>query len=662
VSLSWIWCIPAFPLAGFFALVLLGRRFTRSLAAAVGAGSVGLSFAASAAAALQFILSPPSGGSFTVKLWQWVSTGGFAAEISFTLDALSVVMILVVTGVGFLIHLYSTRFMAEEEGYGRFFAYMNLFVGSMLILVMASNLLLLYLGWEGVGLCSFLLIGFWYADPENGRSARKAFVITRIGDVALAVGLFVIATSLGTLDIREIAQRAGAAWPVGSALAIASAALLLGGAIGKSAQLPLHTWLPDAMAGPSPVSALIHAATMVTAGVYLIARMNAIFTLAPPIELAVAIIGAAGVIVAGLSATAQRNIKRVLAYSTMSQLGYMFLALGLGAWSGAIFHLVTHAFFKSLLFLGAGVVILAMNHEHDIFAMGGLARKSPYTFAVFLVGALTLAAIPPTTAGFSSKDFILSQAWQSGDTGKVFWAIGLAGAFITSVYIFRLIFVVFGGAGATATPTAAATAPAAGTGHAARGHEQAAHGEHGHAAGRNGMQAGAVMGVPLAILAVLCLMGGFLGLPAYLGGKPILLDFLHTILPLEIAAEPQARTELMLQIAAEAASLLGIPVAWLIARRARKRAAGALSRPALVRFLETGFGFDRAYDALFVRPFAWIARINSRDVVDRGVDGIGGFAMLLSRGLRWTQNGRVRWYAAGLAAGAVAIAAVVVLL
>jgi NADH-quinone oxidoreductase subunit L len=264
---------------------------------------------------------------------------------------------------------------------------------------------------------------------------------------------------------------------------------------------------------------------------------------------------------------------------------------------------------------------------------------------VFLVGALALAAIPPTTAGFSSKDFILAQAWQSGDTGKVFWAIGLAGAFITSVYIFRLVFMVFGGA--RGARGAAVDAPAA----------------HGHAAGRNGMQAGAIMGVPLAILAVLCLAGGFLGLPAYLGGKPILLDFLHEILPVEIVGEPQASTEMMLQIVAEAASLLGIPVAWLIARRARTRAAaGALARPALVRFLETGFGFDRAYDTLFVRPFAWIARINSRDAVDRGVEGVGSFVMLLSRGLRWTQNGRVRWYAAGLAVGAVAIAAVVVVL
>jgi NADH-quinone oxidoreductase subunit L len=644
--LNWIWAIPALPLAGFLALSVFGGRISRGAAAAVGAGSVGLSFAAAAAASIMFMLSPPPGASFTLVLWQWITAGGFSPSLSFTLDALSVVMILVVTGVGFLIHLYSTRFMSGEEGYSRFFAFMNLFVGSMLILVMASNLLLLYLGWEGVGLCSFLLIGFWYKDPDNGRSARKAFMVTRIGDVSLAVGLFLLATTLGTLDVREIAQKATAGWQTGSALAVAVAALLLGGAVGKSAQLPLQTWLPDAMAGPSPVSALIHAATMVTAGVYLIARTNALFTLAPAVQLAVGIIGAAGVLFAGLSALTQRNIKRVLAYSTMSQLGYMFLALGIGAWSGAIFHLVTHAFFKSLLFLGAGVIILAVNHEHDIYAMGGLARKSPFTFWTFLIAALTLAAIPPTTAGFSSKDLILALAWQSGGAGRVLWALGLAGVFVTSVYIFRLVFIVFAGKERTGTP---------------------AHGEgHGHAAGRNGMQAGAVMGIPLAILAVLCLAGGFLGLPHDLGGSPFLLNFLHTALPAESGAEIPQRTELILQIVSEAASLLGIPVAWLLYRRFRKTAAlpaGAAARSSvLTRFLQGGWGFDWMYDRLFVRPFVALSRINARDVVDRIPDGLGGFFMLLSRAFRWTQNGRVRWYAAGLAVGAALIVAAVVLL
>jgi len=651
--LSWIWCIPALPFAGFLVLAVFGGRLSRTLTAVIGAGSVGLSFAAAAAAGALFAGYPPAGSSFTVLLWQWVNVAGFTPAISLTLDSLSVVMILVVTGVGFLIHLYSTRFMADEEGYSRFFAYMNLFVGSMLILVMAGNLLLLYLGWEGVGLCSYLLIGFWYTDPENGRSARKAFIVTRIGDVSLAVGLFIIATTLGTLDVREIAQKATAMWPVGSTLAVATAALLLGGAVGKSAQLPLQTWLPDAMAGPSPVSALIHAATMVTAGVYLIARTHVLFQLAPAVLTAVAVIGAAGILIAGLSATTQRNIKRILAYSTMSQLGYMFLALGVGAWSGAIFHLVTHAFFKSLLFLGAGVVILAMNHEHDVFAMGGMARKSPFTFWTFLIGAFALAAIPPTTAGLSSKDLILSQAWQSGGAGKVFWALGIAGAFITSIYIFRLVFIVFGG-----KPRAAAPA-------------HGAHAGDGAAAGRNGMQAGAVMGVPLFLLAVLCLVGGFLSFPQFLGGKPILVGFLQTTLPQgAVAAESSVQTEWMLSIIAEAASLLGIPVAWVIVRlRVRALEAGAapagaasMPEPAHVRFLQSGWGFDWIYDRVLVKPFMLLAKVNAHDVVDRFFDGVGGLNMLLSRGLRWTQNGRVRWYAAGAAAGAVLILAAVVLL
>ena len=641
--LSWIWIVPAFPLAGFLFLAIFGGRLPRGVSAVVGAGSVGLSLVAAATAAVQFTSAPPPGNAVTLVLWQWVSAGGFSPSISFTVDALSVVMILVVTGVGFLIHLYSTRFMAEEEGYSRFFAYMNLFVGSMLILVLASNLLLLYLGWEGVGLCSFLLIGFWYSDPENALSARKAFVVTRVGDVSLLIGLFILATTLGTLDIQEIARKAAASWPVGSALAVASAALLLGGAVGKSAQLPLQTWLPDAMAGPSPVSALIHAATMVTAGVYLIARTNVLFSLAPSVQLAVGIIGAAGALVAGLSATVQRNIKRILAYSTMSQLGYMFLALGVGAWSGAIFHLVTHAFFKSLLFLAAGVVILAMNHEHDIFAMGGLARKTPYTFVVFLIGALTLAAIPPTTAGFSSKDLILVLAWQSGGVGKVFWFMGIAGVFVTSVYIFRLMFVVFGGA-----------PRAGGAGHAGA--------DHGHAAGRGGLQAGVIMGIPLALLALLCLGGGFLGLPRDLGGTPYLLNFLHTILPAEAMPEPSIRIEWIMQVLSEVASLLGIPAAWLLVRRERRAVAAAAPAPAVRRFLEGGWGFDWVYDRALVRPFVWLARVNSRDIVDRVADGIGGLNMLLSRAFRWTQNGRVRWYAAGFAAGAVLIVAAVVLL
>ncbi|MEO8520916.1 MAG: NADH-quinone oxidoreductase subunit L, partial [Acidobacteriota bacterium] len=343
--LDWLWLVPAVPLAGFLILVVAGARLRRSAVTLVGVGSIATSTAIALLVAARLMALPPEARVFTQSLWTWVRVDDFAPAIAFRLDPLSLVMMVVVTGVSFLIHLYSSSFMAGDEGYGRFFAYMNLFVGSMLVLVLADNLLFLYLGWEGVGLCSYLLIGFWYRDPINANAGRKAFIVTRVGDTAMALGLFLLATHLGTLDIQLLMQRAAAAWPAGSALPIAAAALLLGGAVGKSAQLPLQTWLPDAMAGPTPVSALIHAATMVTAGVYLIARTHVLFALAPPVQLAVAIIGAATLLLAGCSALTQPDIKRVLAYSTISQIGYMFLALGVGAWSAAIFHFMTHAFF-----------------------------------------------------------------------------------------------------------------------------------------------------------------------------------------------------------------------------------------------------------------------------------------------------------------------------
>jgi NADH-quinone oxidoreductase subunit L len=397
---EFLWLIPTLPFAGFLALALIGVRISRQAVAGIAVGSVGLSALASGLIALSFIGAPPPGYAYSQMLWTWMAVAGFTPKVAFYLDALALVMVLVVTVVGCLIHLYASEFMRDEEGYSRFFAYMNLFGAMMLTLVLADNLLLLYLGWEGVGLCSYLLIGFWYQDAANGLAARKAFIVTRIGDTAMAIGLFLLWTHLGTLDIQEIMRRAMQVWPVGAGLAIATAALLLGGALGKSAQLPLQTWLPDAMAGPTPVSALIHAATMVTAGVYLIARTHRLFMLAPHVMSAVAVIGALTLLVAGCSALTQRDIKRVLAYSTMSQIGYMFLALGVGAWSAAIFHLMIHAFFKALLFLAAGVVILRLHHEHDIFRMGGLRYYQPVEFWTFLIGSASLAGLPLVTAGF----------------------------------------------------------------------------------------------------------------------------------------------------------------------------------------------------------------------------------------------------------------------
>ncbi len=342
--------IPLIPFFGFLALALFGRNLPKSIIALIGAGSIGISAILTLIVGFNFIYFPPTDGVYSVTIWEWFKTGTIMAGITFRLDALSLIFAFVITFVGFLIHVYSIEFTKDEEGASRFFAYMNLFVCSMLLLVLADNLLLLYLGWEGVGLCSYLLIGFWYKDPANGYAARKAFIITRIGDTFMIIGLFLLFANFGTLNISKLMQMAPLAWASGSRIATLTALLLLGGALGKSAQLPLQSWLPDAMAGPSPVSALIHAATMVTAGVYLIARNHVLFILAPSIQTLVAIIGTLTLLIAGFSALTQHDLKRVLAYSTISQIGYMFLALGVGAWSAAIFHFMVHAFFKALLF------------------------------------------------------------------------------------------------------------------------------------------------------------------------------------------------------------------------------------------------------------------------------------------------------------------------
>jgi NADH-quinone oxidoreductase subunit L len=362
----------AFPIAGFVILAFARGRLAEAPAAVVGVGSIGLSFLVTIVLGIAFLRDPPAGHAHVQLLWTWMSVDGFAPAFALRLDALSLTMLGVITGVGFFIHLFASWYMRGDEGYDRFFSYMNLFVASMIFLVLGDNLLFLYFGWEGVGLCSYLLIGFWYKDPANGAAARKAFIVTRIGDTFMAIGLFILFHELGTLNIQELLVKAPQQWAVGSEMATIAALLLLGGAVGKSAQLPLQTWLPDAMAGPTPVSALIHAATMVTAGVYLIARTHVLFELSPFALQMVGWVGAVTLLLAGFTALTQTDIKRVLAYSTMSQIGYMFLALGAGAWSAGIFHLMTHAFFKALLFLSAGSVILAMHHEQDMFRMGGL--------------------------------------------------------------------------------------------------------------------------------------------------------------------------------------------------------------------------------------------------------------------------------------------------
>lgn len=626
-----LWLIPVSPFAGFLVLVLAGSRLSRTGVAGIGVGSVCASAILTILLSIGFIGSPPASHAYSQTLWTWIAIGGFAPTITLYLDALSLVMMLVITFVGFLIHLYSAEFMIAEEGYSRFFAYMNLFVGSMLTLVLADNLLLLYLGWEGVGLCSYLLIGFWYKEPANGSAARKAFIVTRVGDTAMAVGLFLLFTHLGTLQMQELMGRASQQWPIGSPLAVAAAALLLGGALGKSAQLPLQTWLPDAMAGPTPVSALIHAATMVTAGVYLIARMNVLFTLAPIVQSAVAIIGAATLLMAGFSALMQRDLKRVLAYSTISQIGYMFLALGVGAWSAAIFHLMTHSFFKALLFLGAGVVILSLQQEHDMFEMGGLRRQLPLTFVTFLIGAASLAAMPLVTAGFYSKDMILWEAWSSPKGSPWLWAAGLIGALLTAIYTFRMVFITF----------------------------------FGEARSQVGQTPGIPMQIPLIILAFLSIAGGLVELPRTLGNRPLFSELMQNALPAVSSGHAETSIELAFQVIAAMTTLIGIYLAYLF-YLSRPRLAESLTHSyfgtALHRFWYAGWGFDWLYDKLFVRPFIWMAQTYKNDFIDLIYEAIAWLSQTTYRALSRTVTGQVRWYAMGIAVGAAAIIAIAVFL
>ncbi len=624
-----LWLVPALPLAGFLLLTLFGRHLPKPAAGSIGAGSVGLSALVASFLAGAYIRSPAPHAALVEQLWTWWSVGGMHPDIGFRLDALSVVMVLVVTWVGFLIHVYSTEFMYDDDGYARFFAYMNLFVASMLVLLLADNLVLLLLGWEGVGLCSYLLIGFWYGDPSNGHAARKAFVVTRVGDVALTIGLFFLFHQLGTLNIHELMSRAVTHWPVGSKLATVGALLLLGGAVGKSAQLPLQTWLPDAMAGPTPVSALLHAATMVTAGVYLIARTHALFDLAPDAMHVVAIVGTVTLLLAGFAALGQRDIKRVLAYSTISQIGYMFLALGVGAWSAAIFHFMTHAFFKALLFLGAGAIIHSLHHEHDIYKMGGLRKQLPVTFWSFLAASAALAGFPLVTAGFYSKDLILGDAYASPLGGVWLWAGGLLGAFLTGLYIFRVVFVAF----------------------------------YGEPQRELERKPGGFIRGPLVILGILSVIGGFIEMPDTLGGVHLLSGLLTRTLP-AFAGHASAGVDGTLEIVAGAVSILSIFMAWALFGRSRRVVRGFMASSAgqaLAAFCGAGLGFDWLYDHLLVRPYVWIAQVNRRDVVDRVVGFIADVCVELSGVLTLTQTGQVRWYAGGLAFGAVLIVAMVIL-
>ena len=613
-----LWLVPTLPLAGFLMLFITGlfvseERQLKWFSGLVGAGSIGLAALVALLVGMDYHEQGAQPTSYF--LWTWMDVGGFTPSIRLYLDGLSLVMTGVITGVGFLIHLYATGYMWDEEGYSRFFAYMNLFVFAMLMLVLGDNLLVLFLGWEGVGLCSYLLIGFFHKEPENGYAARKAFVVTRIGDTAMLLGLFLLFREVGSIEVQGAMAGARELWPDGSPTVTIIALLLLGGAVGKSAQVPLQTWLPDAMAGPTPVSALIHAATMVTAGVYLIARTHDLFLLSPTAQFAVAAVGLVTLFISSFTALAQRDIKRVLAYSTMSQIGYMFLALGVGAWSAAIFHLMTHAFFKALLFLASGSVILALHHEQDMFKMGGLWRKLPIPFASMLIGSVALAALP-FTSGFYSKDAIVLASFEYAG---FFWLGATIAAFMTALYTTRMMVITFFGDMRTEP--------------------------HDHS--RINMWG------PLLVLAALAVGGGWFGLEA-----------VASVLPDGGLGEQDHFSTVA--IITMAAPFLGILVGYLIFQgrqlkvdRLVQSQAGEATR----RFWFGGWGFDTLYDKVFVGPFVWFARLNKRDGVDFLYTAAAGITRGFHHVIALTQTGHLRWYAANMALGLlIAFAIVLVVL
>lgn len=622
--------IPALPFIGFLLLALIGKRLPHVAVAVIGSGSVCLSAILTLIIGASFLIVSPTANCYTQDLWTWIDVAGFNPKVSFSLDPLSLVFAFVITFIGGLIHIYSTSFMAADKDYARFFACMNLFVCSMLILVLADNLLLLYLGWEGVGLCSYLLIGFWYKNPTNGYAARKAFIITRIGDTAMAIGLFILFHQFGTLFIPDILEKAPHIWAQNASIVTTVALLLLAGGVGKSAQLPLQTWLPDAMAGPSPVSALIHAATMVTAGVYLIARMHVIFQLSLTAQMIVTIIGASTLLIAGFSALTQYDIKRVLAYSTISQIGYMFLALGLGAWTAAIFHFMIHAFFKALLFLAAGAVIESLHHEHNMFKMGGLKKKLPVVFWTSLIGSASLAALPLVTAGFFSKDQILWYAWSAQNGNPLLWLIALFGAFITATYTTRMILVTFFGEAKTEITQLPSK----------------------------------LMTIPLIILAIFSVVTGFIELPHNFGHFTLFSDLLHPVLPQTILKDG-IYSEWIFQIIAVLTTFGGVFTAWFFYQKQPKKI-NQLKQSTfftkIYRFWLLGWGFDWLYQKLFVNPFVFIAKLNKNDFMDAFYRGIALLNIRIYRYLSFTQSGSLRWYIIGFVIGVIAILSLQIML
>jgi len=611
IAAAWI-CLFA-PLGAAIAITLLGQRLMRRGAGYLATTSVGMSFVAALVSFAGLLGDSPDDRSHPSTLWRWLTAGSLHFDLRILVDPLSVFMMLVVAGVGFLIVWYSIGYMDGDDEERRYFAYMALFVFSMLLLVQGGNLLLLLAGWGLVGLSSYLLIGFWHERPSAIAAAKKAFVMNAIGDATMAIALFLLIQRTGSLDFEAVFPRAGS---LGGWAANLIALGLLGGAVAKSAQLPLQTWLPDAMEGPTPVSALIHAATMVTAGVYLIVRTHALFEVAPRVEELAAGLGAATLLVAGLIALVQTDIKRVIAYSTMSQIGYMFLGVGVGAYANGMFHLMTHAFFKALLFMAAGIVIHALAGEQDLRKMGGLRRFLPRTYWAFLVGALALAGVPPF-AGFFSKDSILAAALAHGWYGQILWVVGMVGAFLTGLYTFRMLFMAFWG-----EPSAFAR-------------------EHFHALKRDVV--GISLAVPVGVLAVLAAFGGWI---QFAGIWTPVSDWLEPVAPALVDAS--SLQEAASSVIAVVLGIAGIGAAWWI--YAARRAEAPRSLP----LLERKFYFDELYDALFYRPSVLAARgllaLVERPLVFGSVRGISEAIRSLGSETRTLQTGLVRSYALAIAA------------
>jgi NADH-quinone oxidoreductase subunit L len=623
--LELFWLIPILPLAGAAVNGLLGWRFPKPLVTAVGVGAPLLSLLVALGCLWEYAQGSFPHDAYNQVLYAWTA-GDLSIPVAFLLDRLSAVMLFIVTFVGFLIHVYSVGYMAHEEGYRRYFAYLNLFMSAMLLLVLGNNYLVMFVGWEGVGLCSYLLIGFYYDQPFPPYAGKKAFIVNRIGDFAFLVGMFALFAKLGTLSYGEVFTKI-AAEPghavMGFPLASFVALCFFVGAMGKSAQIPLYVWLPDAMAGPTPVSALIHAATMVTAGVYMVVRSNVIYQLAPAVSLFVAVIGAATAIFAATIAITQTDIKKVLAYSTVSQLGYMFLAAGLGAYSAALFHVMTHAFFKALLFLGSGSVIHAMGGEQDMTKMGGLRKRLPWTFETYWIGAVAIAGIPPL-AGFFSKDEILHAAAASDASGHwILWAVGLITAGLTAFYMFRSVYLTFYGK--------------------FRGTHEQEHHLH---------EAPWVMRIPLLILAAGAVVAGFVGVPRALGGINRFHHWLEPVLFHPAEHELSAGMEWTLMVIAVIVAAGG----WFLARRTyagddgvERDRAFAQRSPTLYRLLFHKYYVDEIYDTLIVKPLAALSRFFWKVIDTYVIDGAINFGAFLTELTgdvgRFSTTGNVRSYA-----------------